>query len=128
MDVVVRADREGDRARLIPMGQFDLPHAVTAAQAIANMETRACRLPAVELDLRDVDDIDGTGAAQLARLLDRVEARRPQHAGPGRTQPESRASDRPLSPASDGHRAGQAAPVRDARRVSDRLPLSCLAP
>ena len=35
MDVVVRADRDGDRARLTPVGQFNLPHAVTAAHAIA---------------------------------------------------------------------------------------------
>jgi phospholipid/cholesterol/gamma-HCH transport system permease protein len=78
MDVVVRADRDGDRARLTPAGQFNLPHAVTAAQAIANVERSlaSCRL--VELDLRNVGDIDGTGAVQLASLLDRIEA-----AGPG---------------------------------------------
>ena len=74
MDVTVRADREGDRARLIPMGQFDLAHAVAAARAIANIETALAGCRAVELDLTHVDDIDGTGAAQLARLLDHVEA------------------------------------------------------
>ena len=77
MDVVVRADRDGDRARLIPAGQFNLPHAATAARAIANVEgaLAGCRL--VELDLRNVGDIDGTGAVQLASLLDRVEAAGP---------------------------------------------------
>ena len=77
MDVVVRADRDGDRARLTPVGQFNLPHAVTAAQAIANVErsVAGCRL--VELDLQNVGDIDGTGAVQLASLLDRVEATGP---------------------------------------------------
>jgi len=77
MDVVVRADRDGDRARLTPVGQFDLPHAVTAAHAIANVERAlvGCRL--VELDLRSVGDIDGTGAVQLASLLDRVESAGP---------------------------------------------------
>jgi hypothetical protein len=71
VDVVVRADRDGDRARLTPVGQFNLPHAVTAARAIANVEAAlaGCRL--VELDLRNVGDIDGTGAVQLASLLDR---------------------------------------------------------
>ena len=77
MDVVVRADRDGDRARLTPVGQFNLPHAVTAARAIANVEAAlaGCRL--VELDLQNVGDIDGTGAVQLASLLDRVEATGP---------------------------------------------------
>ena len=76
MDVVVRADRDGDRARLTPVGQFNLPHAVTAAHAIANVERAlaGCRLV---IDLRDVGDIDGTGAVQLASLLDRVEAAGP---------------------------------------------------
>jgi phospholipid/cholesterol/gamma-HCH transport system permease protein len=74
MDVAVRAHREGDRARLIPVGQFDLAHAVTAARAIAKVETALADCRAVELDLTQVDDIDGTGAAQLARLLDDVEA------------------------------------------------------
>jgi phospholipid/cholesterol/gamma-HCH transport system permease protein len=74
MDVAVRAHREGDRARLIPEGQFDLAHAVTAARAIAKVETTLAGCRAVELDLTHVDDIDGTGAAQLARLLDHMEA------------------------------------------------------
>ena len=78
MDVLVRADRAGDLARLVPVGPFDLPHALTAAQAIANVEATlaGCRL--VELDLRSVRDIDGTGAVQLASLLDRVEATGPR--------------------------------------------------
>ena len=59
MDVVVRADRDGDRARLIPVGQFNLPHAATAARAIANVERTlaGCRL--VELDLRNVGESTG---------------------------------------------------------------------
>ncbi len=77
MDVAVRAHREGDRARLIPEGQFDLAHAVTAARAIAKVEAALAGCRAVELDLTHVEDIDGTGAAQLARLLDHVEASGP---------------------------------------------------
>jgi len=77
MGVVVHADREGDSARLILTGPIDLPHAVTTAQEIANMEASLAGCSAVELDLAGVDDIDGAGAVQLARLLDRVEARGP---------------------------------------------------
>ena len=78
MEVVVHADREGDSARLILTGPIDLPHAVTTAQEIANIETSLAGCRAVELDLAGVDDIDGAGAVQLARLLDRVEARGPR--------------------------------------------------
>ena len=78
MDVAVRAHREGDRARLIPTGPFDLPHARTAASAIASAETALTGCRSVELELADVVDIDGTGAVQLARLLDRVEATGPR--------------------------------------------------
>ena len=77
MEVVVHADREGDSARLILAGPFDLPHAVTTAEQIANIDTSLDGCRAVELDLAGVDDIDGAGAVQLARLLDRVEARGP---------------------------------------------------
>jgi len=38
MEVAVRADREGDHARVIPAGPFDLPHARTTAHAIASVE------------------------------------------------------------------------------------------
>ena len=78
MDVAVIAHREGDRARLIPTGPFDLPHARTAASAIASAETALTGCRSVELELADVVDIDGTGAVQLARLLDRVEATGPR--------------------------------------------------
>lgn len=75
MEVVVHVDREGDSARLILAGHFDLPHAVTTAREIANIEASLAGCRAVALDLAGVDQIDGAGAVQLARLLDRVEAR-----------------------------------------------------
>jgi phospholipid/cholesterol/gamma-HCH transport system permease protein len=75
MEVVVHADREGDSARLILSGHFDLPHAVTTAREIATIEASLAGCRAVALDLAGVEDIDGAGAVQLARLLDRVEAR-----------------------------------------------------
>jgi phospholipid/cholesterol/gamma-HCH transport system permease protein len=72
--VVVRTDREGDHVRLMPAGPFDLAHATTAAQEIANAERELTGCRAVELDLSDVDRIDGTGAVLLARCLDRLAA------------------------------------------------------
>jgi ABC transport permease subunit len=63
---------------VIPAGPFDLPHARTAALAIARVETTLTGCRTVELELADVVDIDGTGAVQLARLLDRVEATGPR--------------------------------------------------
>ena len=74
MGVVVRTDREGDRARLTPAGPFDLAHATTAAQEIANAETELKGCRAVEVDLSEVGHIDGAGAVLLARLLDRLVA------------------------------------------------------
>jgi len=76
--VVVQADREGNSARLMLAGQFDLDHAVTTARELASIEASLDGCRVVELDLTGVDDIDGAGAVQLARLLDRVEARGPR--------------------------------------------------
>ena len=77
MEVLVQADREGDSARLILGGQFDLDHAVTTAREIASIEASLASCRVVELDLAGVVDIDGAGAVQLAQLLDRVEAMGP---------------------------------------------------
>ena len=73
-DIVVRTDRKGDRVRLTPAGQFDLAHATTAAREIETAESALDGCSAVELDLSDVRNIDGTGAVLLARLLDRLVA------------------------------------------------------
>ena len=43
--VVVQADREGNSARLMLAGQFDLHHAVTTAREIARHRNVARRLP-----------------------------------------------------------------------------------
>jgi phospholipid/cholesterol/gamma-HCH transport system permease protein len=72
--VVVRTDRDGDRARLTPEGLFDLAHATIAAREIANAERSLNGCRAVDLDLSGVGGIDGTGAVLLARLLDRLAA------------------------------------------------------
>ncbi len=74
MSIAIRADREGDRIRLIPTGFFDLPHVMIAAQAIADVEATLSGCRYVDLDLREVTRLDGSGAVQLARLLDRLDA------------------------------------------------------
>jgi phospholipid/cholesterol/gamma-HCH transport system permease protein len=74
MGVAVRADREGDRGRVVPTGPFDLAHATAVARAVENAQPglEGCR--AIEVDLAHLDRIDGTGAVLLARLLDRLDA------------------------------------------------------
>lgn len=70
--VAVRKEREAGLVRLMPVGFFDLAHATTAAQEIAHAEKELNGCRAIELDLSDVERIDGTGAVLLARLLDRL--------------------------------------------------------
>jgi phospholipid/cholesterol/gamma-HCH transport system permease protein len=72
--VAIRADREGNRARLGPTGPFDLAHALAVAQAIKDAEACLGGCISVDLDLEQLDRIDGAGAALLARLFDRLDA------------------------------------------------------
>src|SRR6476646_11357142 len=74
MRVEMGADRDGDRGRLAPRGAFDLAHAPAIARALEDVGPRldACR--SVDVDLTQLDRIDGAGAVLLARLLDRLEA------------------------------------------------------
>lgn len=74
MSVAIRADREGDHARLVPTGPFDLAHAMEAARAIENIESRLSGCTSVDVDLGQLDRIDGAGAVLLARLFDRLDA------------------------------------------------------
>jgi phospholipid/cholesterol/gamma-HCH transport system permease protein len=74
MSVDVRANRDGDRIRLAPAGSFDLAHAAAAAHAIAQAEPALRGSGAIEIDLAAVETMDGSGAVQLARLIDRLEA------------------------------------------------------
>ena len=73
MSVAVRADREGDHVSLVPSGPFDLAHAETATQAIESVEASLAGCCSVDLDLAQLDRIDGAGAVLLARLLDRLD-------------------------------------------------------
>ena len=74
MSVGIRTDREGDRARIVPTGPFDLAHATTAARAVENAEALLAGCDSVDVDLAQLDRIDGAGAVLLARLLDRLDA------------------------------------------------------
>lgn len=57
-----------------PHGAFDLAHASTVAIDIAGAEATLGRGELIEVDLSEVTHIDGSGAVQLARLIDRLEA------------------------------------------------------
>ena len=74
MSVAIRADREGDHARLMPSGRFDLAHAMVAAREVENAAVRLSGCVRVDVDLAQLDRIDGTGAILLARLFDRLDA------------------------------------------------------
>jgi phospholipid/cholesterol/gamma-HCH transport system permease protein len=75
MIAVILAEADGQRARLVPAGPFDLAHSVEVARAVEEAERGlgACR--EVEIDLSSLERIDGSGAVLLARLIDRIEAR-----------------------------------------------------
>ena len=79
MSVAVRVDREGDRGRLVPSGPFDLAHAAAVARIVEHAPPglEGCR--SIDVDLGDLDRIDGAGAVLLAAFLDRLDA------GGGRT-------------------------------------------
>ena len=74
MSVAVRVDREGERGRLVPSGPFDLAHVATVAGAVerAPADLEGCR--SIDVELADLDRIDGAGAVLLARLLDQLDA------------------------------------------------------
>ena len=74
MEVAIHADRQGDHGYLVPSGPFDLLHAAAVARSLDTVRSRLERCRSVELDLAHLDRIDGTGAALLARLLDRLDA------------------------------------------------------
>jgi len=74
MIVDVHTQREGDFARLVPAGPFDLGHAAPVAEALLRAQSTLAGCHAVEVDLAKLDGVDSTGAVQLARLLDRLEA------------------------------------------------------
>lgn len=72
MSVALRADREGDHATLVPTGSFDLAHATAVTRAVKNAEASLSGCCSVDVDLAQLDRIDGAGAVFLARLIDRL--------------------------------------------------------
>ncbi len=74
MSVALRTDREGGHATLVPTGPFDLAHATDVTQAVRDAEASLNGCRSVDVDLAQLDRIDGAGAVLLARLLDRLEA------------------------------------------------------
>src|SRR6478752_7565871 len=74
MGVAVRTDREGDRARIVLTGPFDLAHAPAVAEGVESAEACLGGCRSVDVDLSQLDRIDGAGAVLLAELLDRLDA------------------------------------------------------
>ena len=74
MSVEMRADLEGEHARLVPIGPFDLAHALGVVRAVEKAERHLDGCRSVDIDLAELEKIDGAGAVLLARLLDRFEA------------------------------------------------------
>lgn len=74
MSVAVRADRKGDHASVAPIGPFDLAHATAVRREVEIAETLLNGCRSIDIDLAQLDRIDGAGAVLLARLLDRLRA------------------------------------------------------
>jgi len=72
--VDIRAEPQGDHARLVPAGSFDLVHAAAVARAVDAMPGRLQAFQAIDVDLAQLDHIDGAGAVLLARMLDELNA------------------------------------------------------
>ena len=75
MIAVILAEADGQRARLVPAGPFDLAHSVEVVRAVGEAERCLDGCREVEIDLSSLERIDGSGAVLLARLIDRIEAR-----------------------------------------------------
>jgi phospholipid/cholesterol/gamma-HCH transport system permease protein len=74
MNVEIRTKRHGDHASLVVAGPFDLAHATAMSQAAVNAEAEVRGCGSIELNLSQLDRIDGAGAVVLARFLERLGA------------------------------------------------------
>lgn len=74
MNVTVQAYREGNHASLVLSGPFDLAHATAIEWEVENAQAGLGGCSSVDIDLTQLNRIDGAGAVLLARLLDRLEA------------------------------------------------------
>ena len=75
MSVAIRTEADGERARLIPVGAFDLAHAAAVVPAVEQAERDLVTTGDIDVHLSALERIDGSGAVLLARLVDRLEAR-----------------------------------------------------
>jgi phospholipid/cholesterol/gamma-HCH transport system permease protein len=73
MSVAIRANLEGDHARIVLSGPFDLAHATAMARAVEDAEARLGGCVLVDVDLAQLDRIDGAGAVLVGRLFDRLD-------------------------------------------------------
>src|SRR6516164_5786576 len=80
MSVAIRADLQENHARLVLTGPFDLAHAMAVTSAVENVRANLRGCVSVDVDLGQLDHIDGAGAVLLARLFDRLasEGREPR--------------------------------------------------
>lgn len=74
MSAAIHATREGDRARLIVAGRIELSYLTAIGRALADAAPVLEAAPTVDVNLDGVENLDGSGAVMLARLLDRLEA------------------------------------------------------
>jgi phospholipid/cholesterol/gamma-HCH transport system permease protein len=74
MSVDIRVDGDAEHRRIALVGSFDLDHATLVERAVEAAERRLEGCRSIEVDLADLDRIDGSGAALLARFLDRLDA------------------------------------------------------
>jgi phospholipid/cholesterol/gamma-HCH transport system permease protein len=74
MSVAIRTVRKADHATLVPTGLFDLDHATVVAHEVESTGSSLTGCCSVDVDLAQIERIDGSGAVLLARLLDRLDA------------------------------------------------------
>jgi phospholipid/cholesterol/gamma-HCH transport system permease protein len=69
----ISIDPQGDHARMVPTGLFDLTNVASVVRAVQELQPSLTQFRSVEVDLARVDRIDGAGAVLLARLLDQLD-------------------------------------------------------
>jgi len=58
----------------VPTGPFDLAHTTVVGQEVESAEARLSGCRSIDVDLGQLDRIDGAGAVLLARFFDRLDA------------------------------------------------------
>jgi len=74
VNVGVRVDRKLDHATIVLSGPFHLVHSTEVVPAVQNVEAHLDGCHWANVNLAQVDRIDGTGAVLVAHLLDRLAA------------------------------------------------------